>query len=329
MHRIVFLLYLFTILGCHTVEQVKKSKHITTPIALVIHGGAGNISPENLTNEQEYQEALNEALEAGYEVLEVGGTAVEAIEIAIKTMEDSPLFNAGKGAVFNHYGQNELDASIMEGSNLKAGAVTGVMRIKNPISAALTVMNHSKHVMLSGDGAEEFSKEQGLQMVDPSYFYTEKQYNRLIEIQNKETDAKEEKRGTVGAVALDKNGTIAAGTSTGGMTNKKYGRIGDSPIIGAGTYADNNTCGISCTGTGEYFIRTVAAHEVSNLMQYQDLNLQQAQQKVIEKIGRLGGDGGMIGIDKKGNVAWFFNTKGMFRAHKKSNGTKEIRFYGM
>ncbi len=329
MRNLIFIVLGFLIIGCHTLEQVKKTKDITTPIVLVIHGGAGNINPENLSNEKEYQQALNEALEAGYEVLESGGTALEAVEIAIAIMEDSPLFNAGKGAVFNHYGQNELDASVMDGSNLKAGAVTGLMRVKNPISAALAVMRHSKHVMLSGDGAEEFCKEQGLQMVDPSYFYTEKQYNRLIEIQNKEIDAKEEKKGTVGAVALDKNGNIVAGTSTGGMTDKKYGRIGDSPIIGAGTYADNNTCGISCTGTGEYFIRTVAAHEVSNLMQYQDLNLQQAQKKVIEKIGRLGGDGGMIGVDKKGNVAWFFNTQGMFRAYKKSNGAKEIRFYGI
>lgn len=331
---IFFSLVVFVLTSCSTSQKSADSDTGNNRnFAIVIHGGAGSITPENLSKEKEkeYQTALNEALETGYAILKNGGSASEAVEATIKIMEDSPLFNAGKGAVFNYYGQNELDASIMDGATLKAGAVTGVMRIKNPIGAARMVMDSCKHVLLSGDGAEAFAAEKGLELVDPSYFYTENQYQKLIKLQSQTEDAKiyptGEKRGTVGAVALDRYGTIAAGTSTGGLINKKYGRIGDSPIIGAGTYANNATCGISCTGTGEYFIRTSAAHEVSDLMLYKNLNLQKSLQNVLDQIEKLGGDGGMIGIDKDGNIAWYFTTQGMFRAYKKSTGDKEIRFY--
>ena len=309
--------------------------------AIVIHGGAGTIKKENMSAEQEtaYQEKLQEAINTGYTVLENGGTAIDAVQKTINIMEDSPLFNAGKGAVFNSLGKNEMDASIMDGNTLNCGAVAGVKHIKNPINAARLVMDSTRHVLLSGKGAEDFAKQYNLTFVDASYFHTEKRFNQLQRAQKKDKvqldhafiDNKglidDHKYGTVGAVALDKNGNIAAATSTGGLTNKKYGRIGDSPIIGAGTYANNTTCGISCTGTGEYFIRTLAAHEASNLMQYKELSLQKSLENVIQQIGDLGGDGGMIGLDKGANIAWYFNTKGMYRAYKKSNGENVVKFY--
>jgi beta-aspartyl-peptidase (threonine type) len=294
------------------------------------------MSPEM---ESAYEEKLQEALDAGYSVLEAGGTSVEAVRKAINIMEDSPLFNAGKGAVFNSIGKHELDASIMEGHTLNAGAVAGVTRIRNPIDAAILVKDSTRHVMLSGQGAEEFVSQYDLPFVETSYFDTEKRFQQLQKAQDKEKVRldhssllnkeliDDHKYGTVGCVALDKEGNLAAGTSTGGMTNKKFGRIGDSPIIGAGNYANNLTCGVSCTGTGEYFIRTLAAHEASNLMLYKDMNVSQALAEVIAQIQELGGDGGMIALDKDGNVAWDFNTAGMYRAYKKSTGENIIEIY--
>lgn len=309
--------------------------------ALVIHGGAGAIKKENMTADREkaYADMLQQALDIGYAELEKGGTAIEAVRKTINLMEDSPLFNAGKGAVFNSVGKQEMDASIMEGKNLNAGAVAGVSRIKNPIDAAILVKDSSKHVMLSGQGAEDFVESYQMELVDESYFFSEKRSRQLKRIQKAQEESKKQafltededfedhKYGTVGCVAIDLDGNIVAGTSTGGMTNKKYGRIGDSPIIGAGNYANNQTCGISCTGTGEYFMRTLAAHEASNLIEYQDLNLAQAMNKVIAKIGSLGGTGGMIGLDKNGNFAWDFNTAGMFRGYKNSEGENRVEFY--
>ena len=311
------------------------------PLALVIHGGAGTIKRENMTEEMEtaYRAKLEEALDAGYAVLEGGGTSVEAVRQAINIMEDSPLFNAGKGAVFNSLGKHELDASIMEGHTLNAGAVAGVTRIKNPIDAAILVKDSTRHVMLSGAGAEEFVSQYGIEMVETSYFDTEKRLEQLHRAQGKEkvmldhsslhesAPIDDHKYGTVGCVALDKQGNLTAGTSTGGMTNKKFGRIGDSPVIGAGNYANNLTCGVSCTGTGEFFIRTLAAHEASNLMLYKGMKVDKALEEVIRQIQDLGGDGGMIALDKDGNVAWDFNTAGMYRAYRKSTGEKKIEIY--
>ncbi len=313
------------------------------PFAIVIHGGAGTIKKEYMTPEREaaYQQKLQEALDTGYQVLENGGTAILAVQKTINIMEDSPLFNAGKGAVFNSLGKQEMDASIMDGKTLNSGAVAGVSRIKNPINAAILVKDSTRHVMLSGKGAEEFAKQYHLQFEDESYFYTEGRYQSLLKAKERSREKiskktslidrtnfiDEHKYGTVGCVALDKDHNIVAGTSTGGMTNKKFGRIGDSPIIGAGTYANNKTCGISCTGTGEYFIRTLAAHEASNLMQYKGLTLQESLENVIKQIGDLGGDGGMVALDKDGNIAWDFNTSGMYRGYRKSTGENVIEIY--
>ena len=294
-----------------------------------------------MSAEQEiaYQKKLQEALDIGYTILENGGTSLEAVQKTINVMEDSPLFNAGKGAVFNSAGKNELDASIMDGKTLNCGAVAGVSNIKNPINAARIVMDSTRHVMMAGKGAEDFAKLNGIEFVEDSYFFTEKRYNQLLRVQerkkvkldysamnNKEL-IDDHKYGTVGAVAIDKNRNIAAATSTGGMTNKKYGRVGDSPIIGAGTYANNKSCGVSATGTGEYFIRTLATHETSNLMLYKKLTLQNALDNVILQIGNLGGDGGLVALDKDANIAWSFNTEGMYRGYKKSNGENVVKFY--
>jgi beta-aspartyl-peptidase (threonine type) len=323
----------------NTKTEVIKDKGL----AIVIHGGAGTIKKENMTAEQEvaYRDKLQEALDAGYEILDNGGSSLDAVQKAINVMEDSPLFNAGKGAVFNSLGKNELDASIMDGKTLNTGAIAGVKRIKNPINAARIVMDSTHHVMMAGKGAEDFAELNGIEFVDDKYFHTEKRYNQLLKAQEREkvvldhaamlTDNKEliddHKYGTVGAVALDKEGNIAAATSTGGMTNKKYGRVGDVPIIGAGTYANNNTCGISATGTGEYFIRTVATHETSSLMKYKNLSLKESLDNVIKQVGDLGGSGGMVALDKDGNVAWSFNSAGMYRGYKKSNGDNVVKFY--
>jgi beta-aspartyl-peptidase (threonine type) len=317
-------------------KTVTSEKHF----AIVIHGGAGTIKKANMSEEQEvaYRKKLQEALNTGFAILENGGTSLDAVQKTINVMEDSPLFNAGKGAVFNSAGKNELDASIMDGKTLNCGAVAGVSHLKNPINAARLVMDKTRHVMLSGKGAENFAREHNLIFVDDEYFHTEKRFNQLLKAQEKDKInldhslsgnelIDDHKYGTVGAIALDKIGNIAAATSTGGMTNKKYGRIGDSPIIGAGTYANNKTCGVSSTGTGEYFIRTLAAHEASNLMQYKKLSLQESLKEVIGQIAKLGGDGGMVGLDKDANIAWYFNTEGMYRGYKKSNGENVVKFY--
>jgi L-asparaginase / beta-aspartyl-peptidase len=292
--------------------------------AIVIHGGAGGITRQNTSAEtdKEYRDALKEALSIGRKVLANGGTALDAVEQTIRWMENNPLFNAGKGAVFTHDGRNELDASIMDGSNLAAGAVACVTDIKNPITAARRVMTNSPHVLLSGAGASQFAKEQGLEIVEPSYFFTQKRYNELQEILRKED------HGTVGCCALDKNGNIAAGTSTGGMPNKKYNRVGDSPIIGAGTYANNNTCAISSTGHGEFFIRYTVAHDISALMEYKGLSLNDAARLVVmQKLVKAGGNGGVIGLDKSGNITMTFNSDGMFRGFATDDGKEGVFMY--
>ncbi|MBI5218778.1 MAG: isoaspartyl peptidase/L-asparaginase [Bacteroidia bacterium] len=295
--------------------------------AVAIHGGAGNFTKADISDETEklYKDKLNEALDKGKEILSKGGSSLDAVEEVIKILEDSPLFNAGKGAVFTHDGKNEMDASIMDGKTLKAGAVAGVGDIKNPISAARLVMTKSEHVLLTGKGASKFAKEQGLEIVDSSYFYTKERWEQLQKILKKE---KENKKGTVGCVALDINGNLAAGTSTGGMTNKKYGRVGDSPIIGAGTYANNNTCAVSCTGHGEFFIRNVVAYDISALMEYKNMSLRNAADyAILNKMTKLGGTGGIIAVDSKGNMAVSFNTTGMYRALQSSDGAREISVF--
>ncbi|MGE5395194.1 MAG: isoaspartyl peptidase/L-asparaginase family protein [Candidatus Saccharibacteria bacterium] len=298
--------------------------------ALVIHGGAGTMDRKELTPdiEKEYTAVLSKALHAGDSVLANGGTCMDAIEKTIVIMEDSPLFNAGKGAVFTHEGLVELDASVMDGQTLKAGAIAGVRDIKNPVRVARKVMEQSEHVMLAGAGASQFAKEQGFEPVENSYFYTEKRYKALQELLKKEREATQnDKHGTVGCVALDRYGNIAAGTSTGGMNNKKYGRIGDSPIIGAGTYANNKTGAFSCTGHGEYYIRLGFSRDISALMEYKKLSLRKACREEIRKLTELGGTGGVIGIDRKGNIAMEFNTPGMFRGYIKSTGEQNVAIF--
>jgi beta-aspartyl-peptidase (threonine type) len=301
------------------------NNHDENKIAIVIHGGAGIILKENISKSKEDSiiNKLDEAISKGWELLKKGESSEIAVIETIKILEDSPLFNAGKGSVFNSEGKVENDASIMKGNDLNAGASSGTSNVKNPITLAANIMNHSEHVFLSGKGAENFAKNRNLEIVNNEYFHTKFRYNQLL---NKKG---EDKYGTVGCVAIDVNGNIVAGTSTGGMTNKKWGRIGDSPIIGAGTYANNNTCGISSTGSGEYFIRTVAAYQVSSLLENHNYDLKKAMNKVIhEKIGAIGGDGGMIGIDKNSNISMEFNTPGMYRAYVNKYGEKEIFLYG-
>ena len=300
------------------------NNHDENRIAIVIHGGAGIILKENISKSKEDSiiNKLDEAISKGWELLKKGQSSEIAVIETIKILEDSPLFNAGKGSVFNNEGKVENDASIMRGNDLNAGASSGTSNVKNPITLAANIMNHSEHVFLSGKGAENFAKNRNLEIVNNEYFHTKFRYNQLL---NKKGD---DKYGTVGCVAIDVNGNIVAGTSTGGMTNKKWGRIGDSPIIGAGTYANNNTCGISSTGSGEYFIRTVAAYQVSSLLENHNYDLKEAMNKVIhEKIGAIGGDGGMIGIDKNSNISMEFNTPGMYRAYVNKYGEKEIFLY--
>ena len=303
----------------------------TNRYGLAIHGGAGTILKKNLTPEREteYIQKLNEALEAGYKVLEDGGSSLDAVIAAINIMEDSPLFNAGKGAVLTEKGIAELDASIMNGKDLSAGAVAGVRHIKNPINLARLVMEKSPHVMMIGAGAEEFGNQFGIEIVDSSYFITEERWKHYLKLKNEQRDKLEkEKHGTVGCVALDKNGNLAAGTSTGGMMMKKFGRVGDSPIIGAGTYANNETCAVSATGWGEYFIRLGIARDVSALMEYKGLSLYDASQEVVmKKLPALGGDGGIIAIDKNGNIAMPFNTEGMYRGFKLNDKPTVIKIY--
>lgn len=297
---------------------------------IVIHGGAGVMSKERMSEEQRaaYKAKLNEALELGESMLKNGATATDVVVKVINVLEDSPLFNAGKGAVFTHDGVNELDASIMEGKTLNAGAVAGVRDIKNPINAARAVMDHSEHVMLSGTGASEFAKQEGLEIVPNKYFFTESRYNSLQQLLKQEREReKKDNMGTVGCVVLDSEGNLCAGTSTGGMTNKKYGRIGDSPIIGAGTYANNKTCALSCTGHGEYYIRLGFARDISALMEYKGLGVADACKEEIAKLSAMNGDGGVIGVDAEGNIAMEFNTSGMFRGFIKASGEKEIAIF--
>ena len=309
----------------------------------MIHGGAGTILKSNMTTEKEnaYKVKLTEALKAGYAEIQKGNTSIDAVAASIVIMEDSPLFNAGKGAVFTADGKNELDASIMYGKNKSAGAIAGVHTIKNPIKTAIAVMQKSEHVMLSGVGAEQFAKDQNLEIVDPKYFWTKDRWEGLQKLKQKEqsTSTKkvsqntlpesyeiDQKFGTVGAVALDKKGNITAGTSTGGMTNKKYGRIGDAPIIGAGTYA-NSQVGISATGWGEYFIRATAARTIAAKMEYQNKDVKTASQETIDEIEKMGGDGGLIALDKDGNMAMSLNTAGMYRGAITEDGEIMIEIY--
>ena len=300
------------------------NNHDENKIAIVIHGGAGIILKKNISKSKEDSiiNKLDEAISKGWELLKKGQSSEMAVIETIKILEDSPLFNAGKGSVFNYEGKVENDASIMKGNDLNAGASSGTTNVKNPITLAANIMNHSEHVFLSGKGAENFAKNRNLEIVNNKYFHTKFRYKQLL------NNKGEDKYGTVGCVAIDFNGNIVAGTSTGGMTNKKWGRIGDSPIIGAGTYANNSTCGISSTGSGEYFIRTVAAYQVSSLLENHNYDLKKAMDKVIhEKIGAIGGDGGMIGIDKNSNISMVFNTPGMYRAYVNKYEEKEILLY--
>ncbi|MGM0579900.1 MAG: isoaspartyl peptidase/L-asparaginase family protein [Bacteroidota bacterium] len=321
------------------VKSEEKENIKQGPISLVIHGGAGTIKRENMTEEQdaEYRAKLSEALETGYAKLESGATAMEAVITTIQVMEESPLFNAGVGAVFTNEGKNELDAAVMDGKTRDAGAVAGVATIKSPIQAALSVMDDSPHVMMSGKGAEKFAGEQGLELVDPEYFFTQNRYDALQRVKEREEekdrksallDFPDSKFGTVGCVALDKDGNIAAGTSTGGMTNKRYGRIGDAPIIAAGTYADNETCGVSATGHGEYFIRSVVAYDVAAKMKYADMSLDGAANKIVyEELVDFGGSGGLIALDKAGNITMPFNTSGMYRGYMNEKDSPKVFIY--
>jgi beta-aspartyl-peptidase (threonine type) len=310
--------------------------------SLVIHGGAGTIVKEDMTPELElaYTEGLSEALDAGFAVLKEGGSAVNAIKAAIVLLEDNLLFNAGRGSVFTKKGIQEMDAAIMDGSNLAAGAVTGVRNVRNPIELATEVMRNSNHVFLSGKGTTEFAIKQGVKLEADDYFFSQFRYDQWKAIRDSDTYSldhthqrleelmRDKKFGTVGAVACDMHGNIAGATSTGGMTNKKYGRIGDSPIIGAGTYANNKTCAISCTGHGEMFIRSVAAYDVSALMEYKGMSLQEAMEEVVnKKLVSIHGEGGMIGVDAKGNTGMVLNSAGMYRGVRDSDGVYEVKMY--
>ncbi len=317
------------------------------PIRLVIHGGAGTILKQNITPEKEaeYKARLEESLKAGYAILNDGGTSIDAVIASIKVMENSPLFNAGKGAVFTNDGRNELDASIMDGKTLMAGAVAGVTTVKNPIEAAYAVMTKSPHVLMVSKGADQFAAQNGLTQVDPTYFKTDFRWQQLQKAKEKEQiildhdDNKlaalyidpmmyDYKFGTVGAVALDRHGNLAAGTSTGGMTNKRYGRVGDSPIIGAGTYANNNSVAVSATGSGEKFIRTSTAFNISSQVRFQNLPLDVASKNALKEVADIDGSGGVIVVDKKGNYAMEFNTAGMYRGTIGTDGKPEIAIYG-
>ena len=330
---------LISVLALQVSAQQKK-------YVMVIHGGAGTILKKNMTPEKEaaYIAVLTQALKSGYAKIQEGKTSLDAVEATIHVLENDPHFNAGKGAVFTHDGRNELDAAIMDGKTQMAGAVAGVTTVKNPISAARAVMEKSEHVMMVGAGADQFAKEAGLEIVDPKYYWTKERWDGLQQaIKEDSTKAvldhgskKSEllgsknhdyKFGTVGCVALDKAGNLAAGTSTGGMTNKKYGRVGDAPIIGAGTYCNNETAGISCTGWGEFYIRNVVAKTISDLMEYKGLSVVEASKIALDKVGKMGGDGGLIALDRKGNVAMPFNTEGMYRGAITADGKIEVSIY--
>ena len=347
MKKVLFIILMVCIsFSCNNSASAKKTAlEKQSEFAIIIHGGAGTILRGNLSKKKEkaYRDKLEEAIRAGYTILKNGGTSQLAVVKTIQIMEASPLFNAGKGAVFTHEETNELDASFMDGETLNAGAVAGVKNVKSPIELAVKIMTDSEHVMLSGEGASIFAKEKGLEMVDPAYFYTERRFKSLQRIKNRskteldnddkkaafyDTDIKNAKFGTVGCVALDKNGNIAAGTSTGGMTNKRWGRIGDAPIIGSGTYANNKTCGVSSTGWGEYFIRSQVAYDISAQIEYQKKTLKEATKDVIQnKLTKLGGTGGVVALDKNGNMSFEFNTSGMYRASMNDTGELVLKIY--
>ena len=325
--------------SCQQKNRSQREKTVETPepheYAIAVHGGAGYMKKGVFSDslENAYKDKLKEAVRQGNKQLAEGSSAVEAVEATLMILEDSPLFNAGKGAVFTHDEKNELDASIMDGNTLNAGAVAGVQRVKNPISLAHQVMINSKHVLLAREGAEAFAKQQNERIVDPEYFFTKDRFESLKRARSAEKEQasvlKEDlKFGTVGCVALDKNGHLAAGTSTGGMTNKEFARIGDSPIIGAGTYANDKTCAVSSTGHGEYFIRGVVAYDIAALMEYRSMSLSEATEKVIqEKLPDLGGNGGVVALDHDGNVSFEFNTSGMFRAYTNDKDELEVGIY--
>jgi L-asparaginase / beta-aspartyl-peptidase len=312
----------------------------TKKIGLVIHGGAGTIEHSKITpeKEREYRAGLERALSAGYEILKRGGSSLDATEAAVRVLEDDPHFNAGRGSVFTSAGRNEMDASIMDGKTLKAGAVGSVQHVKNPINLARLVMEKSPHVMLDCAGAETFATENGIELVDQKYFFTQERWDALQKMKAAEKNrasgagksfviTDQDRHGTVGAVAVDKDGNLAAATSTGGTTNKMPGRIGDTPVIGAGTYANNQTCAVSCTGDGEYFIRAAAAHELSALMKYRRMKLQEAAQTALDTVKELGGSGGLIAIDKNGEIALPFNTNGMYRGYVDPKGKFFVEIY--
>ncbi len=333
----ILLITFFLFTSCLNNEKEKKDINF----GIVIHGGAGTLLKENMSDEKEkqYLNALETAIKIGYNIIKDGGSSQLAVERTINFLENSPLFNAGKGAVLTSSGTVELDASFMDGKTLNAGAVAGVRTLKNPISAAIKVMENSPHVFLSGEGADQFGKEQGLDIVDQKYFLTKRRIKSLKNVKEKELNndkislinSKEymnQKYGTVGCVVLDKNGNLASGTSTGGMTNKKWNRIGDVPVIGAGTYANNKTCAVSSTGWGEFFIRNVVAYDISALIEYKGLSLKEAARIVIhDKVAKLGGNGGVIAIDNKGNIAMEMNTPGMYRAHINSQGELTVKIF--
>jgi len=337
--KALLLLLVTSLFGCTDNSGVQNSPESTAenikspgPITIVVHGGAGYITRERFTEEQQkaYEDKLTEAINTGYQILDNGGESLDAVVATILVLESSPLFNAGVGAVFTEEGKNELDASIMDGKSNKAGAVAGVTTIKSPIAAARAVMDKSPHVLMARDGAEKFAEEQGLEMVPSEYFRDSAKYDRWKK--SRETASlvtnPDYKYGTVGCVALDKNGNIAAGTSTGGMTNKKFGRVGDTPIIGAGTYANNETCGVSSTGHGEFFMRNLVAYDIAALMKYKDLSLQEASDKIImEKLKEIKGDGGIVALDRQGNIAMPFNTPGMFRGYRKKGEETQVLMF--
>ena len=318
-------------------------------IALAIHGGAGTILKSAMTAklEENYRKGLRTALEAGWIILRTGGSALDAVEASVIALEDNPLFNAGKGAVFTHDGKNEMDASIMDGKTHNSGAVAFVKNVKNPIRLARLVMEKSEHLLLAGEGANEFARQMKVELEPDEYFFTDLRYQQLVqaraenvvqldhaseitspEISNRpEVQNVKSKIGTVGATACDFLGNLAAATSTGGMTNKKFGRIGDTPIIGAGNYADNRTCAVSCTGHGEFFMQTVAAYDVACRMKYKKMSLSQSAHEVVENLRQIGGEGGLIAVDAKGNVALPFNSEGMYLAFITSDGAPIVEIY--
>jgi beta-aspartyl-peptidase (threonine type) len=330
-------------------EEQQSMEAGKNKIALVIHGGAGTIDRSKMTPERErdYRAGLERSLTAGYDILKRGGTSLDAVEAAVRVLEDDPLFNAGKGAVFTSAGTNEMDSAVMDGKTLKAGSVASVKHVKNPITLARMLLEKSDRpphsdpssgpVLMVGDGAEAFAKANGIALVDEKYFYTEERWQALQRVKEKEKTgasagtkslvSDSDRHGTVGAVALDAQGNLAAATSTGGMTNKPPGRIGDSPIIGAGTYANNQSCAVSCTGDGEYFIRAGVAREVSALMEHRGLPLDEAAQSALDAAAKLGGTGGLIAVDKNGNIALPFNTSGMYRGHMDADGKPVIEIY--